>query len=121
MRKTADGRRLFSRDFKIAAVRRVLGGEELGKVARELEIAFELLLRWRNRVTHEGEGGLHDIGARRGRKTPSTDEGLKKRVADLERLVGRQKLEISFLDKALRQVEESRSKTNDDGVTASSK
>jgi transposase len=122
MRKTTDGRRLFSREFKVAAVRRVLRGEELGKVARELDIGYELLWGWRNRVKAKGEQALHEIGGRRGPKTePITDESLKKRIADLERLIGHKELEISFLDKALRQVEESRQKKNDAGATASSK
>jgi hypothetical protein len=39
----------------------------------------------------------------------------------LERLVGQQQLEIRFLDKALRRVEEQRQPRNDGGGAASSK
>ena len=39
----------------------------------------------------------------------------------LPRLVGRQQMEIGFLDRALRQVEELRQEKNDDGVAASTK
>jgi len=35
--------------------------------------------------------------------------------------VGRQQMEIGFLDRALRQVEELRQEKNDDGVAASTK
>jgi transposase-like protein len=38
--------RRFSREFKIAAVKRVLAGEPLGKVARELELKFDVLWTW---------------------------------------------------------------------------
>ena len=122
MRKTTDGRRLFSREFKIAAVRRVLRGEDLKRVAGELEIRYKVLWTWKSRVAEKGEGGLRDIGSPRGPKTEaSADERLKKRVADLEGLVGQQEMEIRFLDKALRRVEESCRKKNDGGATASSK
>jgi transposase len=62
MKKTRDGRRRFSREFKIAAVRRVLEGEELGAVARELNIAFRLLWDWKKRVVERGEEHLHGMG-----------------------------------------------------------
>ena len=55
-----------------------------------------------------------------GPATPG-DEGQKRRIAELERLVGRQQMEIRFLDKALRRVEELRQGKNDDGEVASSK
>src|SRR6266516_2669004 len=46
MKRTADGHRVFSRDFKIAAVRRVLAGEELKKVARDLGSSTPLRSCW---------------------------------------------------------------------------
>jgi transposase len=122
MKKTRDGRRRFSREFKIAAVRRVREGEALAAVARDLQIGSELLWRWRKRVIEKGEEHLHDIGAkhRRGEKI-SQEASQQRRIAELERLVGQQQLEIRFLDKALRRVEELRQEKNDDGATASSK
>jgi hypothetical protein len=39
----------------------------------------------------------------------------------LERLVGRQQMEIRFLDRALRRIEELRQEKNDDGGAASTK
>jgi transposase-like protein len=121
MKRTRDGKRRFSRDFKIAAVRRVLEGEDLGTVARELEIRFELLWGWKKRVVEEGEEHLYDIGQRSGTKTSSGDASKERRIAELERLVGRQQLEIRFLDKALRRVEELRQEKNGGGGAASSK
>jgi transposase len=111
----------FSRAFKIAAVRRVLAGEQVGAVARDLGIRFEMLWRWKNRVIEKGEEQLHDIGRPRGRGEPKGEEGQQKRIEELERLVGRQQMEIRFLDKALRLVEERRQQKNDDGEAAYSK
>jgi transposase len=105
MRKTVTGKRLFSREFKVAAVKRVLDGEPIGQVARDLEIGMPLLWRWKKCVMERGENHLYDAS----------------RIADLEGLVGRQQAEISFLDEALRRVEELRREKKDDGGAASSK
>jgi transposase len=126
MRKTEDGRRVFDREFKIAAVRRVLAGEEAKKVAESLGIRYALLWRWKKRVVEEGEDHLYEIGRggmssgqRKKIKRPRTSE--QERIAELERLVGRQQMEIRFLDKALRQVEELRQQKKGAGGKASSK
>jgi transposase-like protein len=121
MKKTRDGRRRFSREFKIAAVRRVLEGEEIGRVARDLNIGWQLLWRWKKRVGERGEEHLYDIGQRSRTEGIPREASQQRRIAELERLVGRQQLEIRFLDKALRQVEEIRQRKNDDGGGASSK
>ena len=122
MRKTVTGKRLFSREFKIAAVRRVLDGEPIGKVAQDLKIADSLLWRWKTRVMELGEDHLYDIGARRGqRHVNDSSVSQARRIAELERLVGRQQAEISFLDKALRRVEELRQEKKNNGGAASSK
>lgn len=121
MKKKPTARR-FSREFKIAAVRRVRDGEDPGRVARQLGIRTDLLWKWRKRVEEKGEEHLYGVGRPKGRgpATPG-DAGQKRRIAELERLVGRQQMEIRFLDKALRRVEELRQEKNDDGEAASSK
>jgi transposase len=122
MRKTVAGNRLFSREFKISAVRRVLNGEPIGKVARDLDIDMPLLWRWKKRVVECGEEHLYDVGRRRGEAQPASRQASQeRRVAELERLVGRQQMEIRFLEKALRRVEELGQEKNDDGAAASSK
>ena len=126
MKKTRDGRRRFSREFKIAAVRRVMEGEKVGAVARDLDIGFRVLWGWRKRVAEKGEESLHELGRpkqwQRGRPAePPEDAGQKRRIAELERMVGRQQMEIRFLGKALRQVEERRQQKKNAGGVASSK
>ena len=122
MKKTRDGRRRFSREYKIAAVRRVTEGEPLGAVARDLNISFALLWRWKKRVVEKGEDHLYEIGQHEEKESKGREEPNQgRRIAELERLVGRQQLEIRFLDKALRRVEEQRQRQNADGGAASSK
>jgi transposase len=121
MKKTRDGRRRFTREFKIAAVKRVIEGEALAEVARDLKISFELLWRWRKRVAEKGEEHLYEIGERSGEGAVSQQTSQQRRIAELERLVGRQQLEIRFLDRALRRVKELRQVKNDAGGAASSR
>ena len=121
MKKTRDGRRRFSREFKIAAVRRVLEGEQMAAAARDLSIGIELLWRWKKRVLERGEEHLYEVGQREPGQKVSHEASHQRRIAELERLVGRQQLEIGFLDKALRRVEELRPQKKSDGVAAFSK
>jgi transposase-like protein len=125
MKKTQDGRRRFSREFKIAAVRRVMEGEPVGAVARDLDIGFRVLWGWKKRVAEKGEEYLHDLGRPKQGQQPEKGGGpeasQQRRVAELERLVGQQQMEIRFLAKALHQVEERRQPKNDAGTGASSK
>ncbi len=95
MKKTRDGRRRFSQDFKVAAVRRVLEGEALAAVARDLDIGYELLLRWKKRVTEKGEEHLYDIGERSKTRVRSQEASQQRRIAELERL-GRLSTKLCF-------------------------
>jgi transposase len=125
MKKTRDGRRRFSREFKIAAVRRVMEGEQVGAVARDLDIGFRVLWGWKRRVAEKGEEYLYGLGRpkqwQQPRKADAPEASQRRRMAELERLVGRQQMEIRFLARALRQVEERRQQKRDAGAVASSK
>ena len=123
MKKTRDGKRRCSREFKIAAVRRVNEGEALLEVARDLELSTSVLWKWKKRVAKEGEEQLHGVGRPKGSRMGEqvAEASQSRRIAELERLVGRQQMEIDFLDKALRRVEELRQKKKNDGAAASTK
>src|SRR5262247_750407 len=108
MKKTKDGRRLYSREFKISAIKRVQKGEKQAAVARELKISVRLLARWRSQVRKGGEAALGDIGRRTSENKSGIESQHEAQVAELERLVGRQQAAIDFLEQALRQVEELR-------------
>jgi transposase len=126
MKKTRDGRRRFSREFKIAAVRRVMEGEQIGDVARDLDIKFRVLWGWKKRVVEKGEEYLHELGRPKQweqpvEKSDGAEASQQRRMAELERLVGHQQMEIRFLGKALRQVEERRQQKKSAGGVASLK
>jgi len=107
----------------MAAVRRVIEGEPPQAVARDLDVTGPLLWKWRKQVAEQGESGLREVGRAKGSKVSAeaTEASSQRRIAELERLVGRQQMEIRFLDRALRQVEELRQEKNDDGAAASTK
>lgn len=92
-------RRTFSREFKLQAVRRLEMGVPVAELARALEVNPNVLHRWR-REQQQGPGNSFPGNGRR--RWP---EG---RVAELERKVGQQALEIDFLRDCLQRVEEQR-------------
>ena len=92
-------RRKFSREFKQTAIRQMAGGKSAAEVARALEVHPSDLYRWRRELDEHGA----DAFTGPGRKRADDD-----RVAELERKVGQQTLEIDFLKRALQHVEEQR-------------
>jgi transposase len=91
--------RRFTREFKLAAVRRLEEGIPVAELARGLEVNPNVLHRWR-REFREGPGNAFPgHGQRR------WSEG---RIADLERKIGQQVLEIDFLKGCLQRMEEQR-------------
>jgi transposase-like protein len=92
-------RRQFTKEFKLAAVRRLEQGVSIGEAARALEVSPNVLHRWR-REFRQGPGNVFP-----GSGTRRWSEG---RIAELERKVGQQALEIDFLKGCLQRIEEQR-------------
>jgi transposase-like protein len=92
-------RRKFTKEFKQTAVVRLQSGQSMAEVARALEVNPSELHRWRRELQEHGDRAFSGVGNKR------AEEG---RVAELERKVGRQAMEIDFLKRALQHVEEQR-------------
>jgi transposase-like protein len=92
-------RRKFTKEFKEAAVRRLELGASLAEVARACEVNPNVLHRWRRELRDYGAKAFAGNGQRRREES---------KVADLERKVGRQAMEIDFLQRCLQHVEEQR-------------
>jgi transposase len=92
-------RRIFTKEFKLAAIQRLERGSSIGEVARALEVNPNVLHRWRREV-RQGPGNVFP-----GRGKQRWAEG---RIAELERKVGQQTLEIDFLKGCLQRIEETR-------------
>ena len=92
-------RRQFTKEFKLAAVRRLEQGVSIAEVARALEVNPNVLHRWR-REFRQGPGNAFS-----GNGKQRWSEG---RIAELERKIGQQALEIDFLKGCLQRIEEQR-------------
>ena len=92
-------RRKFTKEFKEAAVRRRELGTSLAEVARACEVNPNMLHRWKRELRDYGIKALSGEGRWRAEE---------QQVAELERKVGRQALEIDFLRRCLQHVEEQR-------------
>jgi transposase len=120
--------RAFSTAFKESIVLRLQAGERLAAVADELGIRRKLLYQWRHAYRRLGVAGLNrkrgpkpggkSSGSPPGRASPATPSGpdsapvaarpggelaeAKARIAELERVIGRQQVDLDFFRRALR-------------------
>jgi transposase-like protein len=118
--------RFFSTEFKVGLVGRVERGEAAARVAREAGVSRKLLYDWLKAYRAQGAAGLN---RKRGRKVgwrpppgglpassdpASADAGpsaagsaealatAQARIAELERIIGRQQADLHFFREALR-------------------
>jgi transposase len=118
--------RMFSPELKLSVVKRMLGGEETRDLARELKVSRTFLYRWKDIYRKYGAGGFR---RHRGRPAAGSAAGsptersalsvAQKRVAELERKIGQQQVELDFFQRALRQVGANRQSSNGPGAKAS--
>ncbi len=127
--------RVFSRDYKVCAVRRIEAGDNVSLLARELGVRRKLLYEWRDAFRAGGADALRSRGrprkgtvvvGARSKPTAGTAGGpgaelaaAKQRIAALERKVGQQALEADFFEQALQLLEPSRQASNRPGEIAS--
>jgi transposase len=115
--------RIYSREFKEAAVRRILAGEKVRAVAKQLRLG-KLLYSWRDLYEQGGVDALVPRGRPRKAEAwarrrallqpPSSqarayghagsESARDPRLVELERKVGQQALELDFFKEALRHV-----------------
>lgn len=132
--------RIYSQEFKLAAVRRVLAGEKIRAVARELGLGH-LLYTWLDYYEQGGADALVPRGRprkavawarRRALVQPPSRQARRygvgngepvrdSRVGELERKVGQQALELDFFKEALRHVKEPPPPSGGRGSKASSR
>jgi transposase len=92
-------RRKFTKEIKLAALQRLDGGASIAEVARAFEVNPNLLHRWRKEFRQGPGNAFPGLGKRRWDET---------HVAQLERKVGQQTLEIDFLKGCLQRIEQQR-------------
>lgn len=127
-------RPVYSREFKLAAARRMEAGESPKLLSEELTVPRQQLYAWRNVLRERGEEALRGRYGRPNKTelmamAATLDEAAearnlveaKKRIAQLEQKVGQQALDLDFFTRALRHIEASRRPNDGPGATASSR
>jgi transposase-like protein len=117
--------RVFSWEFKEKVARRMLAGESVSALHHELQIKRSVLYRWRDAYRKEGVAGLQRARGRppgvpnppRSAGEPGAAAAL--RIAELERKVGQQALDLDFFRRAFKRVNALRRKPAEPGATAS--
>jgi transposase len=121
-------RRIFTREFKLAAIERVLAGEMAKAVSQELRISAGNLSEWCAEYRRHGPLGVRRAGRPLKALGPSLGLDVAKaeyfantqrQIAGLHRKVGQQQVELDFFRQALRRVEEARQRNDAAGVKAS--
>jgi len=108
--------RQFPTAYKLRAIKRIERGEGVLPVARELGISRKILHDWIKAWKAHGPEGLNrkpgrKPGPRKLRPLATYDDKrsaltrANARIAELERLIGRQQMDIDFFRKALRALE----------------
>ena len=117
--------RVFSWEFKERVARRMLNGESVSALHHELQIKRSVLYRWRDAYRKEGAAGLQRVKGRPpgvpNPPRPAGDGGAAaaRRIAELERKIGQQALDLDFFRRAFKRVNELRRKPAEPGATAS--
>ena len=132
----------YSRELKLEALRRMEAGENVSVLARELRVSRKSIYQWRNRYrvagsmalrgrgrktkaeisAHEGEPAAEKQPDKEARQTSLEELArAQRRIAELERKIGQQQVELDFFQQALRQVRGQRLRSGVPGGTASTK
>jgi transposase-like protein len=120
-------RRVFSREFKRSAVKRMVAGESAAALSRELGVPTGHLYQWCDHLRRGGPEALRlahrprkgfgvlDLEATKDLAT------ARRRIGELERKVGQQQVELDFFRQALRQVGGARQPSDGPGGPASTR
>lgn len=108
--------RVFSVEFRSAVAQRILNGESVMALHAELKIKRSVLYRWRDAYRKAGQDGFkktrgRPAGAAVAQPYPAA-AAADRRIAELERRLGRLAMENDFLGRAFKRVKEARSKNN---------
>jgi transposase-like protein len=115
--------------MKIDTVKRMLRGENVSALTRELKVSRAVLYRWKDQFREDGSQAFR----RRAGRPPKSPPGMERaraeaagelaaaqqRVAELERKIGQQQVELDFFRRALRQVGADRAARSGRGTKAS--
>jgi transposase len=120
-------RRVFGRELKLSAVKRMVAGESVSALSRALQVPSGHLYKWCKHFRSGGSDALRPAcRPRKGFGALDLEPGkdlatARKRISELERKVGQQQVELDFFRQALRQVGGARQPSDGLGVRASTR
>lgn len=88
--------RTFSREFKLQVIQELKAGMPVVQLSRKYEVTPKMIYKWKSEYQKKKEKAF--LG--KGRKSE------EKKIEDLERLIGRQAIEIDFLKNLLKRLKE---------------
>ena len=98
----ADGRRLFTPEFKKAQISRVMRGEVTqAELCRELDVEASVVRNWRRLVE---QGSQAAVSANEAVVPASQLREAQVRIRELERALGRKTMEVEILQMAQEEV-----------------
>jgi transposase len=105
--------RRHSHGFRVEIAQRMLNGECVQALSRQYGLSRSMMYRWRDAYREDGPEGLKRPAGRppgsASKPTPvpknSTEETLRRRIAELERTIGRQSVEIDFFNGVFKRLE----------------
>lgn len=106
--------RVFTPEFKLSIVKASLSGEKsIVQLCREHNLSDSLIHNWRKLYRDKGEAAF--TAPTYSRTAPASNEdqelrNLKNRVAELERFIGQQAVELSVLKKVSEMINSAQSK-----------
>ena len=119
-------RRAYNREFKLSVVERMMSGESVAALSRELGVPARLFHKWCGHFRRGGPQALRP--ACRPRKgfgasdlEPEDLVRARKRISELERKVGQQQVELDFFQQALRRVRGARQPSDGPGARTSTR
>jgi transposase-like protein len=130
-KKKGEHKTAWTREFKLRALALMEEAPNVGALAAELGCRRSLLYIWRSRYRAGGAEGLRSIGRRPAASAiadgviappgQSAAASEQDRIAELERKIGQQQLDLDFFRAALRHVRELRRQHGEPGETGSSR
>lgn len=93
--RKADGRRVFSPEFKRETVQRILNGEKtIAELSREYDVSPTVIRHWKRRYE---SGAATAVKANEDVVPASELQAAQARIRELERALGRKTMEVEIL------------------------
>ena len=125
-RRKSSPKTRWTREFKLKALARMEEAPDVTALAAELGVQRWLLYVWRRKYRAGGAAALKMIGRPADDESvelaaPLTEAQGQRRIAELERKIGQQQLDLDFFRAALRHVRAIRQNNGGSGGTGSSR